>query len=157
SSTNVSSSSGRSRLWSIVFAIWRSVRFSIVNVMRASLDVGPEDVAREQEASLHEVVGLLEVAVLVLDDHVAVVAGPPQRPEQVGPLHVPEARQPRHLPADPHREDAVLVEPFAIDPQVLRLDVEDVRPELPDEPRDVDHLEDQVARVEVQPDRAAPL
>ena len=32
-----------------------------------------------------------------------------------------------------------------------------MRPELADEPRDVDHLQDQVRRVEVEPDRAAPL
>ena len=57
----------------------------------------------------------------------------------------------------PEREHAALVEALAVDRQVLGLDVEDVRPELPDEPRDVDHLEDQVRRVEVEPDRAAPL
>ena len=92
-----------------------------------------------------ELVGLLEVAVLVLDDHVAVVAGAPQRGEQGAPVDVAEPGQARDLPADAHREDAALVEALAIDHQVLGLDVEDVRPELADEARDVDHLEDQVA------------
>ena len=75
-----------------------------------SLDVRPQDVAGEQEAALDEVVGLLEVAVLVLDDHVAVVAGTPQRGEEVAPVDVAETGQPRDLPADPDREDAALVE-----------------------------------------------
>src|SRR6476646_4706733 len=123
----------------------------------ASLDVRAKDVASEQEPALDEVIGLLEVAILVLDDHVAVVAGTPQGGEQGSPLDVAETRQARDLPADPHREDAALVEPLAVDEQVLGLDVEDVRTELADEPRDVDHLEDQVRRIEVDPDRAAPF
>ena len=57
---------------------------------------------------------------------------------------VAEARQPWDLPAHPDREDTALVQGVTVDEQVLRLDVEDVRPELADEPRDVDHLEDQV-------------
>src|SRR3954451_2526602 len=122
-----------------------------------SLDVRAEDVAGEQEPALHEVVGLLEIAVLVFDDHVAVVAGTPEGGEQRSPLDVAETGQARHLPADAHRKDAALVQPFAVDPEVLRLDMEDVRAELPDEARDVDHLEDQVRRVEVEADRAAPF
>src|SRR3954452_3195723 len=121
-----------------------------------SLDVRAEDVAREQEPALDEVVGLLEIAVLVFDDHVAVVPGTPESCEQRSPLDVAETGQAWHLPADAHREDAALVQPFTVDPEVLRLDVEDVRSELPDEARDVDHLEDQVGRVEVEPDRAGP-
>src|SRR3712207_8373850 len=49
------------------------------------LDVRPQDVAREQEPALHEVVGPLEPAVLVLDDDVAVVAHLPQRREALAP------------------------------------------------------------------------
>src|SRR5438105_2250298 len=84
-----------------------------------------------------------QIAILVLDDHVAVIAGSPQGGEQRRPFHVAQTGQPRDLPADAHREDAALVEPFPVDPQVLRLDMEDVRSELADEARDVDHLEDQ--------------
>src|SRR6478752_364358 len=123
----------------------------------ASDDIGPQHVAREQEPALDLLVGALEIAVLVLDDHVAVVAGPPEGGEQVAPLDVAEAREAGDLPADAHREHAALVEALAVDGQVLGLDVVDVRPELADEPRDVDHLEDQVRRVEVQPDRPLPV
>src|SRR5258705_13839951 len=98
----------------------RSVSVSMVGVMLASLDIRPEDVASEEEPPLDELVGLLEVMILVLDDHVAVVARPPECAEQLVPLDVAETRQPRHLPADAHREDAALVEPFAVDPEVLR-------------------------------------
>ncbi len=70
-----------------------------------SLDVGTQDVAGQQEAALDELVGLLEVAILVLDDHVAVVAGAPQGGEQHAPVDVAEPRQARDLPADPERED----------------------------------------------------
>src|SRR4029079_2649124 len=87
---------------------------------------------------------------------VAVVTGPPEGAEEVRPVHVAEAGQTRDLPAQLCREDAALVESLSVDREVLRLDVQDVRPELPDETRNVDHLEDQVARVEVEPDRAAP-
>src|SRR3954454_18520697 len=121
-----------------------------------SLDVRAEDVAREQEPALYEVVGLLEIAILVFDDHVAVVSGTPEGGEQRSPLDVAETGQAGHLPADAHREDAALVQTFAVDPEILRLDMEDVRAELADEARYVEHLEDQVGRVEVQPDRPAP-
>ena len=105
SSTNASSSSGRSSEWSIAFAMSRSVRVSISMAVTSvssswSVDVRPKDVTGEQEAALDQVVGLLEVAVLVLDDHVAVVAGPPQGGEQGRPLDVAETGQARDLPAD---------------------------------------------------------
>src|SRR3954453_23869066 len=120
-----------------------------------SLDVRAEDIAGEQEPALDQVVGLLEIAVLVFDDHVAVVAGAPEGGEQRSPLDVAETGQSRHLPADTHREDAPIEKALAVDPKVLGLDVEDVRAELADEPRDVDHLENQVRRVEVEADRPA--
>src|SRR3954466_12694243 len=123
----------------------------------SSLDVRAEDVTGEEEPAFDEVVGLLEVAVLVLDDDVAVIAGPPQRTEQAVPFDVSEPWQAGDLPADAHREDPPFVEALAVDEQVLGLDMEDVGPELSDEPGDVDHLEDQVRRVEVEPDRAGPL
>ena len=110
-----------------------------------SLDVRAEDVAGEQEPALDEVVGLLEVAVLVLDDHVAVVAGAPQRGEQRRPLDVAETRAVAG-PASrsPSRRRRARTGPRGRS-EVLGLDVEDVRPELADEPRDVDHLEDRGA------------
>src|SRR3954447_13807447 len=65
-STNSSSSSGRSSEWSIVLAICRSVRFSIVT-SGTSDDQRPEDVARKQESALHELLLALEGAIFVLD------------------------------------------------------------------------------------------
>src|SRR6187401_202595 len=121
-----------------------------------SNDVGAQDAAREDETSLDALVGAFEIAVLVLDDDVAVVPRPIERREHRAPVDLAEARQSRDLPADPLREDAALVEALAIDHQVLGLHVQDVRAELADETRDVDHLEDQVRRVEVEPDAAAP-
>ena len=110
-----------------------------------------------QEALLDLLVGALEAAVLVLDDAVALVALSVELAVDDAPVDVAEARDARDLPADAHRQDAALVESVAVDHQVLGLVVQDVRPELLEEPPDVDHLEDQVRRVEVQPDRAAPL
>ncbi len=99
---NASSSSGLSSEWSIVLASWRSVTVSTVigSAREAHLMYGPEDVAGEQEAALDELVGALEVAVLVLDDDVAVVAGAPQRGEDAAPVRLAQAGQPRDLPAD---------------------------------------------------------
>ena len=57
-----------------------------------------------QEAALDQVVGPLEVPVLVLDDDVAVVAGAVQRGEERRPVDVAEAGQARDLPADADRE-----------------------------------------------------
>src|SRR3954466_11033369 len=103
----------------------------------SSLDVRAEDVTGQEEPAFDEVVGLLEVAILVLDDDVAVISGPPQRPEQAVPLDVPEPRPSRDPQADAHREHAALVEALTVDEQVLGLDMEDVRPEFADEPGDV--------------------
>src|SRR5688572_20953657 len=102
-------------------------------MLARSFDVRAQDVPRQEEAALHEVVVALEVAVLVLDDHVPVVAGPPQRGEDPVPWRLAKARQSRDLPAHPARQHAALVEPVAIDLDVLGLDVEDVRAELTDE------------------------
>ena len=101
-STKASSSSGLSSEWSIVLASWRSVTVStLIGIARAAhLMYGPQDVAGQQEAALDELVGALEVAVLVLDDDVAVVAGAPQRGEDAAPVRLAQARQPRDLPAD---------------------------------------------------------
>src|SRR6478609_2829282 len=119
-------------------------------------DVRSEHPAREAETSLDALVRALEIAVLVRDDHVPVVPRAIERREQDAPVHLAEAGQSRDLPADPLREDAAFVEALTVDHQVLGLHVEDVRAELADETRDVDHLEDQVRRVEVEPDAAAP-
>src|SRR6478736_2829698 len=119
-------------------------------------DVWAEDTARQDETSLDALIRALEIAVLVLDDHIAVVPGAIERGEHDAPVHLAEPGQSRDLPADPLREDAPFVEALAVDHQVLGLDVKDVRTELADETRDVDHLEDQVRRVEIEPDAAAP-
>src|SRR6185295_14346173 len=112
--------------------------------------VRAQDVAGDEEALLDLVVAALEAAVLVLDDAFALVPGPVELGEDGRPVDLAEAGDPGDLPADAHREDAPLVEPVAVDHEVLGLVVEDVRPELLEEPADVDHLEDEVARVEVE-------
>ena len=94
-STNASSSSGRSREWSITLAMSRSVRESI-EIDRHSvphLTVRPQDVAGDEEALLDPLVGALEATVLVLDDAVALVArrGTARR-EDDAPVHLAEAR-----------------------------------------------------------------
>src|SRR6188472_1229680 len=78
-STNASSSSGLSRLWSMVLAMSRSVKLAKSMAVtgspgsRGSMAVRPEDVASDQEALLHLLVGALEAAVFVFDDAIAVV------------------------------------------------------------------------------------
>src|SRR3954462_11510970 len=66
---------------SIAFAMSRSVSCSTDVIgpgssSSSSMAVWPQDVARDQEALLHLVVAALEPPVLVLDDAVALVAGP---------------------------------------------------------------------------------
>src|SRR3954452_15631863 len=117
----------------------------------------PEDVAGDQEALLDFRVAALEPAVLVLDDAVALVALAVELAVHERPVDVAEAGDARDLPADAHREHPVLVQAVAVDHEVLRLVVEDVRTELAEEPADVDHLQDEVRRVEVEADRVAPL
>src|SRR5207253_4173901 len=92
--------------------------------------VRSQDVAGDEETALHELVGSLERTVLVLDDAVPRVAGPVQLGEDRAPFGLPKARDAGDLPAHTHREDPPLVQPVAIDHQVLRLEVQDVRPEL---------------------------
>src|SRR5687768_7170748 len=116
-----------------------------------------EDITGDEEALLDLLVRALEAPVFVLDDAVALVALTVELTVDDAPVDVAEARDSRNLPAHPHRHDPALVETVAVDHQVLRLVVEDVRPELLEEPADVDHLEDEVARVEVQPDGPAPV
>ena len=109
-----------------------------------------------RKSALHLLVAALEAAVLVLDDHRAVVAGAVEAGEEAGPVDLAEARHARHLPADAGGEDAALVEAVAVDHQVLGVDVQHVRAELADEAGLVDHLPDEVRRVEVHADVAAP-
>src|SRR3954447_15209785 len=147
---------------SIAFAMSRSVSCSTDVIgpgssSSSSMAVWPQDVARDQEALLHLVVAALEPPVLVLDDAVALVAGPVELAEHDRPVDLTEARDARDLPAHPHRQDSALVQPVPIDHQVLRLEVEDVRGELPEEPLDVDHLEHEMRRVEVEAHRVRPL
>src|SRR5690242_21777944 len=119
----------------------RSVRSSIVyGISGASMAVRAEDVAGDEEAALDLVVGALELAILVLDDAVPLVALPIELAVDDAPIDLAQPGQPRDLPAHAQREDAALVEPVAVDHQVLRLVVQDVRPELREEPLNVDHL-----------------
>src|SRR6188508_712237 len=156
SSMNASSSSGRNREWSIVLAMSRSVRESIERASVMSVAVRAQHVAGDEEPLLDLLVGPLEPAILVLDDAVALVALAIQLAVDDPPVDLTEPRDTWDLPPDTHREDAALVERVAVDHQVLRLVVEDVLPEFLQEALDVDHLEDQVRRVEIEPDRVAP-
>src|SRR3954469_6638661 len=112
--------------------------------------VGPKDIARDQETLLDLLISSLEPPVLVLDDAVALVALAVQLAVHDAPVDLAETGDARDLPAHAHRHDSALVQPVAVDHQVLRLVVKDVLAELLQEAPDVDHLEDQVARVEVE-------
>src|SRR4051812_42453780 len=118
--------------------------------------VGTEDVPGDQEPLLDLLVAPLEPPVLVLDDAVALVALAVQLAVHDAPVDLAEPGDARDLPADAHRHDSALVEAVAVDHQVLRLVVKDVLAELLQEAPDVDHLEDQVARVEVEPHGVRP-
>src|SRR5687768_4346899 len=117
----------------------------------------PQRALRQQEAALDQLVGALEAAVLVLDDAVAVVADSVEIGEDLAPVGVAQAGQARDLPAHARRHRPALVQPVTVDEHVLRLEVEDVRAELADEAALVDHQPNEVRRVVVEPDRAAPL
>ena len=71
---------------------------------------------------LHEIIGRLEVAVLVLDDDRAVVPDAIERPEHQGPIHVTEAGEPGYLPADSRRDAPVLVETLVVDHHIFGLE-----------------------------------
>src|SRR5262245_29821907 len=94
--------------------------------------VGAEDVAGEVEAADDELVAALEHAVLVLDDHRAVVADGIERGEEAVPLDLAEPGQARHLPAHPERQHAVLVEAVRPHLEVLRVHMEDPVAEVVD-------------------------
>ena len=66
------------------------------------------------------------------------------------PAHLAEPGQARHLPPDAGRQHAVLVEPVAVDLDVLGVHVEDPVGELVDRALVVDQLPDEVRRVEVE-------
>ena len=123
---------------------------------RPSVAVGPENVASDQKALLDLLVAPLEPTVLVFDDAIALVSLPVQLRVDHAPVDLTEAGDARDLPAHAHRHDSALVQPVAVDHQVLGLVVKDVLAEFLEEPADVDHLEDQVARVEVEPHRVRP-
>src|SRR5665811_774750 len=110
----------------MVLAMSRSVSLSIESAMGLLpgmlLAVRPQHVPRDEEPLLDLVVGALEAAILVLDDAITLEPGPVEFGEDRGPVHLAQARDPRDLPAHAHREDAPLVEPVAIDHQVLRLE-----------------------------------
>src|SRR6185312_1625189 len=103
----------------------------------SSMTVRTKDVAGDEKALLDLLVGPLESPVLVLDDAVALVALAVELAVDDAPVDLAEARDPRDLPAHPHGHDPALVQSVAVDHQVLRLVVEDVRAELLEEPLDV--------------------
>src|SRR5436309_4086666 len=150
-STNASSSSGRNREWSIVLAIWRSVRVSTENDIDSD-DQWPEYVAGQQESALDEVLVAFERAVFVFDRDRSAVTDAVQRRNEPVPADLAETRQPRDLPAHAGRHDAVLEQAVPVDLHVLGVDVMDPRPELPDRPLVVDELPHEVRRIEVQPE-----
>ena len=142
SSTNASSSSGRSSEWSIVLAMSRSV--SVVDRERScALDLmygrRMSRASRKPRLTSSSVLSKSRSSCSMM--HVAVVAGSPQRAEERAPVDVAQARA-GAAPASPcpPRTTPRSYRPVAVDQQVLGLEVEDVRPELADEPRDVDHL-----------------
>src|SRR4029078_9772060 len=94
-----------------------------------SADLRSEDAAGEDETPLDALVRALEIAVLVLDDHVPVVPRSIERRDHEAPVHLAESGQSRDLPTDPLREDAAFVKALAVDHQVLGLHVQDVRAE----------------------------
>src|SRR4051812_32134283 len=120
-------------------------------------NVWTQDVACEQETPLDQGVGRFEAPILVLDDAVAVIADAVEVAEDLGPRRVAQAGQARDLPADARRHGAALIQTVAVDLNVLGLEMEYVVAELADEAALVDHQPDQVRRVVVEPDRAAPL
>src|SRR5690349_3135797 len=97
----------------------RSVRSSIRRVSVMSVAIRPEHISSDQEALLDLLVGALEAPVLVLDDAVAGIAGPIELAVNDAPVDLAETGDPGDLPAHPHRQDPVLVEPVAVDHQIL--------------------------------------
>src|SRR6478735_2526223 len=93
----------------------------------ASVEIRAERVARDEEAALDEVLGLLEGPVLVLDRDDAVVADPVELREKAVPANLAESWEAWDLPAHAERDDAVAVEALAVDLHVLRVDVEEPR------------------------------
>src|SRR2546422_822982 len=96
----------------------RSVSSSIERPMSPSsplVAVRAQHVARDQEPLLDLLVSSLEAAILVLDDAVALVAGAIQLAVDHAPVDVPEAGDPRDLPAHAHRHDPALVETVPVD------------------------------------------
>src|SRR6478735_588016 len=116
----------------------------------ASVEVRAERGARDEEAALDEVVGLLEGPVLVLDRDDAVVADPVELREEAVPSHLAESWEAWDLPAHAERDDAVAVEAVAVDLHVLRVDVEEPRGVVADDALVVDPEPNEMGRVEVE-------
>src|SRR6266508_1913967 len=122
-------------------------------------DARAEDVAREQEAALHELLVAFEPPVLVLDRDHAVIPDGIQGGEEARPVDLAEARKPRHLPPDAAAERPVPVEAVSTDLEILRMDVKDPVGEVVDRPLVVDHQPHEGRPVEVEPEmpRGQPL
>ena len=121
------------------------------------MDVRRQHVACQLEAPLHQFVRALPLPVLVLDAAHVVVPGPVEGGEQPVPGNLTQSGEAGDLPADPGGEDAVLVQPVLVDLQVLGVEVVEAVAELIHRRLDVDHLPDEVRRVEVEPDRLSEL
>src|SRR5215211_5820927 len=115
-------------------------------------DVRPQHVPCKQEAALDELLVALEATILMLDREHVVVADGVQGGDEATPLHLAEAGEPRHLPADPAGEGPVAVEPVAPHLEVLRMGVEDPVGIVVDGPLVVDHQPDEVRGVDVEPE-----
>ncbi len=77
---------------------------------------------RHIEAAPDEILVPFEETVLVFDARHVIVARGRQRRKELRPIDVAEARQTRHLPAHPLRQDAIVIQAFAVDVQILGSD-----------------------------------
>src|SRR5687767_1533738 len=119
-------------------------------------DVRTQHIAGKQESALDQLVAAFELPVLMLDDDRAVISSAVECGEYDAPVNITQARHARNLPPHAGRDAPALVETVAVDHHVLRLHVQDMGPELADEAGLVDHQPDQMRRVVVEPDIAAP-
>ena len=116
----------------------------------------PEHIAGKQETALDQLVAALELPVLMLDDDRPVIASAVECGKYDAPVNIAQARHARNLPSHAGRDATALVEAVAVDHHVLRLHVQDMGTELADEASLVDHQPDQMRRIVVEPDIAAP-
>src|SRR5438874_1181345 len=112
--------------------------------------IWPQYVARDEEAALDQLFGLLERPVFVLDAYHVIVADRVQRADELVPPHFAQAWQTRNLPAHTQRQYTSLVELLTIYAHILGVHVEDAVAEVIRDPHIVNHLPDQVRWVEIE-------